>query len=151
MRTRGLSTWLTLGVVIVASFLLIVGNTTGANSRVPPADVERLGLSLRSIASAPIDEAAAIQRGIDTFGGQPGDGSSVDAYLVAATDPRSLTLGPRAISDGAIWIVRLSGLDLYFPGPPAEDGSVSVGHTAHFAYVLVDAVSGEPLDMQFWE
>ncbi len=156
IRFRGTSTGPIVPLVIligaaIATFLLISRPSSAGNAVPIPVDVERLGLHTSPIApgSVPVSAEEAITVAREVASNLKEQNPRVDAYLVSATDPHW------AKEDGfenrKIWIIRFSGLDLFFPGVPPADGSEAKGHTAHFAYVLVDAESREAVDIQYWE
>jgi hypothetical protein len=62
------------------------------------------------------------------------------AYLVLAT-PSGIGSGAPAMSDRLVWLVRAEGLEIR--GPVPTGGGEPVPY--HFAYVLVDARTGEVL------
>lgn len=146
------------GLVIVAVLMLVAllfvrpftsGAVTSEISEVP-ADVVRLGITIAPTDSrGAISRAAAIEAVRDAAGGLA-PGSVADAYLVEVTDPHTLGTD-RPVDQNRVWLVRVTGFSLYKPGPLLEDGSSAPGHTAHFLYAYVDALSGEILDAQYWE
>lgn len=136
---------------LVATFVLI-SRPSSSGAAVPiPADVERLGMEISPIAPGAVAVSAesAIAIAQEVASHLKDQKPNVDAYLVSATDPRWVEAS--GFEDRKIWIIRFSGLDLLFPGAPPADGSEAKGHTAHFAYVLVDADSKEAIDIQYWE
>ncbi len=109
-----------------------------------PRDVQDLGMDLRAADSSDAVlevEAVEAAQAMHDFGSQP---VRVDAYLVTATDPATLE-GGSPIKDQPVWLVRFSDIEVFFPGPLPEEGAEEGGHTARFAYVLVDARSGDYL------
>ena len=146
---------LIVGAVAAVAVLGSGGSPGGGKSdpaAAMPPDVARLGLIVEPYDSPRVARADAIARAKEVVGEQASVlGGEINAYVGLATDPASARLGPRAITDRPIWLIRFSGFELTFPGPMSEDGVPAAGHTARFAYVLVDASTGEALDLQFWE
>lgn len=48
-----------------------------------------------------------------------------------------------------LWVVRYSDFALEFPAPSSVPGLPD--HSAHYAYVLIDAMNGRVIDIQYWE
>lgn len=137
--------FLTAGGLSARALALGIGNVE------LPADIGRLGLFIEPSSEAPVvSREAALEGAARATPHIPIDGASRDAYLLQVTDPNWIeTRVP--ITERLVWLVRYSGLSLYFPGPIAADGSDTGGHTARFMYVTIDAVTGEALDIQYWE
>lgn len=66
----------------------------------------------------------------------------VDAYLVFLTDPDTLR-SDEPIRDRAVWLVRYSGLTIGVAGPPGPDGAAGPSFILKYAYVYVDATTGD--------
>ena len=114
-----------------------------------PSDVQRLGLTLKDASgeSASVDAAEAASKLDNTLVKRSED---VTAFLVRATDSTWVD-NETPLNDRLIWLVRYAGLSLTIPGPADADGRPTTGHVAHYAYSLVDAKTGEVVDLQYWE
>lgn len=115
-----------------------------------PPDVARLGLIVDE-APGEIVRVSAVNAALEV-GKSVAPAAKVvpSAYLLRVTDPHWVdTANP--LEDRTVWLVRYDGVDISFPAPPAADGTEVEGHTAHFVYALVDATTGEIIDIQYWE
>lgn len=141
--------------LIVAVLIVIVRFTPAVRAGAAdglPEDTARLGLVFAKSTDAPATSPGyALARAAEVIGRSDAESTAVEAYYVIATDPASTGLGGNAIIDRPMWLVRYSSLEIHFPGPVNEDGTVHPGHIARFAYVLIDAKTGDPLDLQYWE
>lgn len=86
------------------------------------------------------DEALTVARREYPFVGQT---PRVDAFLYRVTDTQTRATDGSAIVDQPMWIVRFSGIEEPTGGPIRDDGSPSEGRILRFAYVFIDARTGE--------
>jgi hypothetical protein len=136
----GTAQWLASGATANPSGLVEPQATRG---ELPvPADLEALGLGIPDTSSEgkiSMDDAVAVAL---REHGQQFAGGKIDAYLVRLTDPATAG-GDLEITDRDVWIVRFSGLDIQVSGPDTPDRIPVDGGTIEYAYVYVDAVTGE--------
>lgn len=136
-----------LAVVGVAALALV--STSGA-ATIPtptlPADMDRLGLTI----AAPVGQSAVSEaEAIAAVRGQVGEEGDGTALLLSVTDPHSVGTAYE-IAARDVWVVRISGVSLWFPEPAREDGTEGAGNTAHFIYAFVDPQTGAVIDLQYW-
>ena len=144
-RSRPNRLLLTGSALLLLAWLISATASIGATTL--PADVLRLDLDrVIEQESASVSERAAVAAAASAAPNIPAT-ADVHAYLLLTTENTSVAASPGRL----VWLVRYSGLTLYFPGPLGEDGAETKGHTAAYAYVLVDAVTGEAFDIQYWE
>lgn len=147
-------------VLVLAVAVVVLGSLTrerqgAAGGEAPgidslPPDIDRLGLMLAPVAGTVlIGQEPAVSAAWDVAANLKDQSPEVNAYLVSATDPA--WVNPGEFTARPIWIVRFSGLALEFPGAPNAEGSPGSVNVAHFAYVYIDAVTGEAIDFQYWE
>jgi hypothetical protein len=72
----------------------------------------------------------------------------VDAYLLRLSHANAAETGVGLV-DRAAWLVWYSGLEIRFGGPSPAGAEQLGPHVAHFAYVIVDAHSGAPIESGF--
>lgn len=106
-----------------------------------PADIEALGLT---IAAASTQGKVSATEALGTAeANHPADFAvgDVSAFLMKVTDPE--TLGPVAVRDRPVWLIRLTGLRVPVGGPVRADGTAADGGYVTSAYIYVDAITGE--------
>lgn len=67
----------------------------------------------------------------------------IDAFLYRVTDLQTRDADGGEIVNHPMWIVRFSGFEEVTGGPIRADGLPSEGRVLRFAYVFIDAASGD--------
>jgi hypothetical protein len=153
--TRGRASALLLSasaVVLALAVLSIVssGSDVARIGAVPPdlAKTGRVATPIQPAGYLDEDRALAAARSaapdLDLAGG------TLDAYLVSVSDLNAAATGV-GLLDRPVWLFRYSGLQLEFADPSARPGQTSQTRVIRVGYVLVDAVTSEVLDIQYWQ
>lgn len=108
------------------------------------ADVQRLDMGFD-----PADSAGTITDEVALAAGESiHDFSSVSgpptAFRATVVDAGGRGQG-WALAGRRVWVIRYSGADLEIPGPSVPAPATARSHTARYAYVFLDAVSGQLL------
>lgn len=148
MRTR-------LGLALALAFLAIVATQAGIGSE--PAAVVAAELTqdpaLGDLTIEPatpdgkVSAEAALEVVKHMFGGMF-EVTKADAYLVTLTDPATLR-GNAPIDHRAVWLVRVSNVDIPISIPVGADGPGKDPGSLASGYIYVDATSGEFLTARF--
>ncbi len=106
------------------------------------ADVQRLDMEF-----GPADPAGTIAEEVALAAGESiNDFSNASgpptAFLATVVDAGGGGQGS-ALAGRRVWVIRYSGVDLEIPGPSVPAPATARSHTARYAYVFLDAVSGQ--------
>lgn len=140
-----------VAAIMLAAALAIAcsGLTRVHVGTVPEAELTKAGLIAEAAEPAGyISADAATRRALEGFPNLDRTSVDRDVYLLRVTHEHSAATGTGLV-DRPVWLIWFSGLSIQFGGPSAAPGETSYGHVAHFAYVLVDASSGELLESGF--
>ncbi len=102
----------------------------------PPEDVARIGVHVAQLSatddlSGLIGRTEALEKAAARWGDQ---GGIADPFLMAMTDPGT-SRDSEPVTDRPVWIVRYSDISIISPG----------GRELHYAYVVIDGLSGVEL------
>lgn len=107
-----------------------------------PADVERLGMELAPAdpeGVIPMDTALSVAETLNDFSAGR---VTPEAFLATVVDARSSGQGD-VLAARRVWVVRYAGLGLVVPGPSVLAPATPRDHVADYAYILLDASTGD--------
>ena len=110
------------------------------------ADADRLGIELRAATRDPaISEGTARSVAAANVGFAPKPETKIETFLA------DMSGSDRAPDGTTVWIVRYSGsVPVSAPAPINPDGTVASHPPVKFGYAILDAMTGEVLELSYY-